>query len=189
MFFEKSFKRRFESFFIGQIVKEGILKIRPYVSGDWNDFLRLDLVTVKKSVRPKDGRKWQKFASEWGSKVRERFNWTDRGPESESHSIYVLENENDGYIGHVWFQQQVDVFSNEKKLYIFEICVDEKYRRQGLGKRLMSKVEESAKERKISRIELAVECDNHEAINLYKDKGYSTNRLTMTKFLAGHPEA
>ena len=54
------------------------------------------------------------------------------------------------------------------------VCgIREKYRRQGLGKKLFGRLDEWAKVQKIHRLELTVVAENIPAINLYLKAGYT----------------
>lgn len=70
---------------------------------------------------------------------------------------------------------------NSKVLYIEDIGVDEKYRKKGLGKQLMKKVEEIAKELECRRIELNCWNFNEDAIKFYNQIGLTTQRRIMEK--------
>ena len=59
--------------------------------------------------------------------------------------------------------------------HIAEICVDEKHRRRGVGKRLLDFVKADAKEKGFSRIELDVWAFN-DALAFYEAEGYTVFR-------------
>ena len=63
----------------------------------------------------------------------------------------------------------------ERFAHIAEICVDEKYRRRGVGKRLLDFVKADAKEKGFSRIELDVWAFN-DALAFYEAEGYTVFR-------------
>lgn len=63
----------------------------------------------------------------------------------------------------------------ERFAHIAEICVDEKHRRQGVGKRLLDFVKADAKAKGFSRIELDVWAFN-DALAFYEAKGYTVFR-------------
>jgi len=70
-----------------------------------------------------------------------------------------------------------------KFAYIHDFAVLEKYRRQGIASRLMSYVEEYAKERGASRIELAVHLFSEDAITMYEKIGFNPRAMRMEKDL------
>ena len=63
----------------------------------------------------------------------------------------------------------------ERFAHIAEICVDEQYRRRGVGKRLLDFVKADAKEKGFSRIELDVWAFN-DALAFYEAEGYTVFR-------------
>ena len=63
----------------------------------------------------------------------------------------------------------------ERYAHIAEICVDEKHRRQGVGKRLLDFVKADAKAKGFSRIELDVWAFN-DALAFYEAEGYTVFR-------------
>ena len=63
----------------------------------------------------------------------------------------------------------------ERFAHIAEICVDEKHRRRGVGKRLLNFVKADAKEKGFSRIELDVWAFN-DALAFYEAEGYTVFR-------------
>ena len=68
-----------------------------------------------------------------------------------------------------------------KVLWIEELGVDESYRKNGIGKMLMKKVEEDAKILDCKRIELNCWDFNDNAISFYERFGMRTQRRIMEK--------
>lgn len=68
-----------------------------------------------------------------------------------------------------------------KVLWIEELGVDESYRKNGIGKMLMKKVEEDAKILDCKRIELNCWDFNNNAISFYERFGMRTQRRIMEK--------
>lgn len=68
-----------------------------------------------------------------------------------------------------------------KVLWIEELGVDESYRKNGIGKMLMEKVEEDAKMLDCTRIELNCWDFNNNAISFYERFGMRTQRRIMEK--------
>lgn len=71
--------------------------------------------------------------------------------------------------------------SDSKVLWIEELGVDESYRKNGIGKMLMEKVEEDAKMLDCKRIELNCWDFNNNAISFYERFGMKTQRKIMEK--------
>lgn len=70
---------------------------------------------------------------------------------------------------------------DSKVLWIEELGVDESYRKNGIGKMLMEKVEEDAKMLDCTRIELNCWDFNNNAISFYERFGMRTQRRIMEK--------
>lgn len=62
-----------------------------------------------------------------------------------------------------------------------DLAVLKKYRRNGIGKKLMEEFENVLKSRKIKFVELNVTSGNEIAYSLYKKRGYKNYTLTMLK--------
>ena len=70
----------------------------------------------------------------------------------------------------------------ERFAHIAEICVDEKHRRQGAGKRLLDFVKADAKAKGFSRIELDVWAFN-DALAFYEAEGFTVFRRYLECYL------
>ena len=68
-----------------------------------------------------------------------------------------------------------ELFSNkiEKSLSINILAVDSHYRKQGIGKTLINSVKDKAKIQNFSSVSLTVWSDNVNAINFYKNQGFT----------------
>jgi len=66
-----------------------------------------------------------------------------------------------------------------KILWIEEVGVNEKYRRQGIGSRLIKEVRNIARKEGCSRVELNCWCFNENAIKFYKKIGMKEQRINM----------
>ena len=87
------------------------------------------------------------------------------------------------FVGVVVFRKRVTEnhvnLCDSKVVWIDEICIDEKYRRKGIGKLLIQEVEKQAKENKCNQIELNCwEC-NENAIKFYESIGLKTQRRIL----------
>ena len=71
--------------------------------------------------------------------------------------------------------------NDSKVLWVEELGVDERYRKNGIGKMLMNKVEEDAKKLDCKRIELNCWNFNENAIGFYERFGMKTQRRIMEK--------
>ena len=64
-------------------------------------------------------------------------------------------------------------------IWIDEICVDEKYRSQGIGKLLINEIKRIAKKLKYNKIELNCWEFNERARKFYKENGFESQRRIM----------
>jgi GNAT superfamily N-acetyltransferase len=70
---------------------------------------------------------------------------------------------------------------------IDDLVVRKSWRRQGIGRALMARAEEWARERDLERIELGVWEFNADAIRFYERLGYVTQSRTMIKPMGDRP--
>lgn len=68
---------------------------------------------------------------------------------------------------------------NARVLWVNEICVNQKYRRTGIGSALIEKAKEIAKENNCVRLELNCWELNENAIKFYKNLGLTTQKRVM----------
>lgn len=72
---------------------------------------------------------------------------------------------------------------NMKTAYVDELVVDEKYRRQGIAKKLFTETEKRAKELGAVRLDLMVWSFNKNALKLYEAMGMKPQRYILEKEL------
>ena len=84
-------------------------------------------------------------------------------------------------IGYVWAYEHP--FREEIRMYVNEIHVEEAYRNRGIGKQLLYAVESMARSRGYGAIYIHAEGDNDGAVRLYKNEGYTIERVQLRKKL------
>lgn len=72
---------------------------------------------------------------------------------------------------------------DKKIMYIIDICVDEKFKRNGYGQLIFTEIEEIAKLKNIHEIELDVFLFNKSAELFYKKCGFNEEKKGMRKIL------
>jgi GNAT superfamily N-acetyltransferase len=77
----------------------------------------------------------------------------------------------DEIVGHVFFFRNYSTFLAKPGLYIEDIYVKPQFRNKGIGKKLLLKVVEIAKEKNYGRVEWLVLDWNKSAINFYEKLG------------------
>ncbi|QIH75561.1 GNAT family N-acetyltransferase [Macrococcoides canis] len=104
-------------------------------------------------------------------------------------SNYIFKNntfifghvEDNKLVSFIWFFNRT--FNNTERLHVSYLATNYEYRGKGLGKELMNKVVETAKEQKINFIDLNVDPNNIEAISLYNKLNFTTEKILLIKSL------
>jgi lipopolysaccharide/colanic/teichoic acid biosynthesis glycosyltransferase/ribosomal protein S18 acetylase RimI-like enzyme len=100
---------------------------------------------------------------------------------NEGSAILIGSFDEEVLTGFVWLYERNHF--GECRLHINEIAVKEQYRGKGIAKHLMSEAEKYAKDREIETIDLFVTERNNEALNMYRNLGFLSERLYMKKLL------
>lgn len=102
---------------------------------------------------------------------------------THSHQLFIAKN-NQELEGYVFVQKQLEAESG----YIHFLAVKERYRKQGIGKALLTKaIEYLFEESQIKKISLCVEVLNETAIQLYFDVGFEVENA-YTAYQIQHKE-
>ncbi len=121
--------------------------------------------------------------------IKDRMKYTDKEILEQLHDstkvIFVYTDDKDVVLGYAFCQikdyKNINNIHPHKCLYIDDLCVDEKYRRQHIGKSLLKHVENYAKENDFYTIELNVwEC-NPSAKAFYESMGMKVLKIGMEK--------
>lgn len=92
-----------------------------------------------------------------------------------SHIILIAENDDNEIVGYAfaWVRYIRDHSSylDRNELYIDDVCVLKKYKRQGIGRMLFEKLKEKAKANDCFTMELGVFSFNKDAIAFYESVG------------------
>ena len=86
--------------------------------------------------------------------------------------VYTIDGEFVGEISVVKDADDVDYTIPEKRLYVSRLIVKEGYRRQGIGRKLVSFIIEEAKAQGYSELSIGVDVENYPALKLYIDSGF-----------------
>lgn len=101
------------------------------------------------------------------------------GMEKHPTSIVLFATVADEIIGLVTCFVNFSTFKVKSYLYIHDIIVESKYRNKGVGRKLMEKCIEIAKERKYCKVTLEVRDDNDNAKKLYESLGFKDTEPVM----------
>jgi len=102
------------------------------------------------------------------------------GPATQGHFLYsVREDATDAEVGTVWFA--LGDSGVGRYVWIYDIIINENFRRRGYASRTLELVEARAKELGAKSVELHVFGHNQGAQALYEKVGYSVTSITMAK--------
>ncbi len=96
---------------------------------------------------------------------------------TDKETIILIEDET--IIGYI--QYAIKEKNRDKILWIDEFVVTKDKRNMGYGKKLMDYIEDIAKSIKAKRIELNCWCFNTDALEMYKKRGFSNQRVVLEK--------
>jgi len=123
-----------------------------------------------------------KARPDWIEKNPRNYEYKKQFIEENNGKIFIAEEDNK-IIGLCIFNIRVikdhQMFFDMVNIEIENICVDEKYRKKGIGKKLLEKVKIYAKENNIKNIELSVWEFNENALKFYKNMGMETRIRRM----------
>ncbi len=102
-----------------------------------------------------------------------------------ANQVFIMRDNNGDRVGFIWVGQSRSGFTGMVQAYILSVYVTEACRGQGLGRLLMSRAEDWARENGLTSIGLSVAAHNIGAITLYERLGYKTETLRLFKDLDG----
>ena len=101
--------------------------------------------------------------------------------------ILVLVDDNDCVLGYCFCmyieEKNHSVLTDVKSLYVDDLCVDEKFRGKGIGKKLLNFAIELAKEKGCYNVTLNVWSRNQSALKFYEACGFLPQKVVMEKIL------
>jgi ribosomal protein S18 acetylase RimI-like enzyme len=95
-------------------------------------------------------------------------------------AIFIAEDEMGKRAGFLHLQIQTDYFNGTKNAYISDIAVDSAFEGQGIGRILLDKAEDWAREQDCSLLTLYVFSDNSRARKVYEKLGFKEE---VTKYV------
>ena len=108
------------------------------------------------------------------------------GPATQGHFLYsVREDAADAEVGTVWFALRDSGVG--RYVWIYDIIINESFRRRGYASRTLELVEARAKELGAKGVELHVFGHNRGAQALYDKVGYRVTSITMAKPILTEP--
>jgi ribosomal protein S18 acetylase RimI-like enzyme len=102
------------------------------------------------------------------------------GLKSKFHHLYTIrESESDQEVGVLWFRANLD--SAKASGFIFDLEIDEPFRRKGYARQAMLELEKIAREMGLRQLALHVFAYNEQARALYESLGYTASSLNLHK--------
>ena len=104
------------------------------------------------------------------------------GLKSKFHHLYTIrESESDEAVGVLWFKANLD--SSRASGFVFDLEIDEPYRRRGYARQAMLELEKVARGMGLRQLALHVFAYNEQARSLYESLGYTVASLNLLKEL------
>ena len=91
---------------------------------------------------------------------------------TNKESIIFIATNSENIIAFVQLYKTYDSLNLKKKLVLYDLYVLEKYRKLGIGRKLMNKSKDFAINNNFSKIELSTSIDNYNAQKLYESLDY-----------------
>ncbi len=158
-------------------------RIRPYQPTDWPHFLELELQTQIDALGDSTEEERATLRERFPALLDVKLGLAKNGFRRPGSQLYILEDDNGAFLGHLWLTERDDTRHGTRTLEVTTMGVIKGARGRGLGRMLMKKAEDEARDRRIEVIELEVAGNNRRARDMYKDLGYQTVRRTMHKRL------
>lgn len=99
----------------------------------------------------------------------------------KTNRIFVAEDENADFAGYVIVGETRNMFSPTGYGFIYDIFVEENFRRKGIGSRLLKATMDFCKSRGLRTLKLEVAANNQPALELYDKMGFSPERFFLGK--------
>ena len=101
--------------------------------------------------------------------------------------IFVAVDENDYVLGYtiskIYTTDNDGIIIGHKKMYIDDVCVDNQYRKHGIGRLLMAATRQKAVDEGCTICELNVWAFNEDAVKFYESCGMTKQRIYMEYIL------
>lgn len=136
-----------------------MIEIRKYYSSDYNNLIKLLGVV---------------YGSKINQEVLEKYYVNDK-----CDILVAIENDSDNLVGCTFIELKEDYIRPERIIYVTYVAVDEKFRHQGIGKKLIDKVEQKCIELNCSAIELTSANYRTGAHAFYENLGFTKKKTTV----------
>lgn len=145
------------------------MNVREMTEGDVEAVVPLELEVARRSYRD-DAVKGPDFHAQRIADALDR-RWDH---------LFVAEDDG-GVRGYAWLSVQRDRATDDRYGLLKSLSVAEDAREQGVGRALLARIEEEARDLELSRIRLIVGADNRDALSFYEDAGFAERTRLMEK--------
>jgi ribosomal protein S18 acetylase RimI-like enzyme len=157
------------------------IRLRPLRDDEFQDFLEALRVEYVRSMVEEAG--MTEEAAEDKASADQAILFPG-GAQQPHHRIYVLEDVGTGErAGHLFWAERQPPGSLGTRAYLYELLIDEPFRRRGLGRRALELLEAEARAEGLPGIDLNVWGGNDAARGLYRAAGFSEKAVFMSKEL------
>jgi ribosomal protein S18 acetylase RimI-like enzyme len=157
------------------------IRLRPLRDEEFPDFLELLRTEYVRSMVEEAGMSTQ--AAEDKATADHASLFPD-GAQQPNHRIYLLEDvATSERAGHLFWAERQPPGSLGMRAYLYELLVDEPFRRRGLGRRALELLEQEARAKGLPGIDLNVWGGNEAARALYRSAGFDERAVFMSKEL------
>ncbi len=152
------------------------MRIREAISEDMRHILERSVETVWRDIPESERRgcdytKWRKTSLQVIEPVLK-----DR-----ANKIYVVEDENGDFAGYTVVGETKNIFSPAGYGFIYDIFVEEQFRRSGVASMLLKAAEDFCIMRGLEAIKLEVAVNNPIAMKMYEKTGFTPERHFLGK--------
>ena len=152
------------------------MRIREAVSRDMRLIMQRSVETVWKDI-PDDEKEGVDY-SKW---MKTSVDFIEPVLSDRMNKILVAEDEDASFAGYVVVGETKNMFSPTGYGFVYDVFVEERFRRQGIGSKLIEAAEDFCKSRGLGTLKLEVATNNPVALELYEKTGFSPERFFLGK--------
>lgn len=117
-------------------------------------------------------------------KCKEFITFSQKNNMNDKNQYFFVAEDEQGIVGvitgHIGERDESPVYVNEKMAFVDELCVDPKYRKNGIGKKLMNKLLDEFDQKNVKFIGAGVAYKNT-ALDFYKSFGFEPEGIWITR--------
>lgn len=152
------------------------MRIREAISEDIKHILERSVETVWRDI-PESERKGADYPK-WR---RTSLQVIEPVIKDKTNKIFVAENENGDFAGYVVVGETKNMFSPSGYGFIYDIFVEEQFRRKGIASMLLKSAEDYCITKGLDIVKLEVAANNPVALKLYERTGFTPERHFLGK--------